>query len=104
MIFAVALAVAMWFPAPPREAVTGTAAADGGLVALGEPVRWCELDAAKLKGRPARLAWSDDRSELYLQIVDGATAGELKFRHYIVRKGSPPKAVDSQPKWVEEYW
>ena len=36
--------------------------------------------------------------------VDGATAADLKFRHYIVRKGSPPAAIERAPKWVDEYW
>src|SRR5437667_3513757 len=74
------------------------------IVPLGDPIVWAQIDAARLKGRPARLAWSDDRSELYLQMVDGATAADLKFRHYIVRKGSPPAAIERAPKWVDEYW
>jgi len=74
------------------------------IVPLGEPAVWAQIDAARLKGRPARLAWSDDRSELYLQMVDGTTAADLKFRHYIVRKGAAPTAIDRVPTWVDEYW
>jgi hypothetical protein len=77
---------------------------DGTLLKLSDPVAWAQIDVSTLKGRPARLAWSDDRSELYLQVVDGTTAAELKFRHYIVRKGAPPTSIQTQPVWVQDYW
>jgi hypothetical protein len=77
---------------------------DGAILKLGEPVAWAQIDADALKGRPARLAWSDDRSELYLQVVDGTTAANLKFRHYLVRKGASLTAIQTQPAWVQEYW
>jgi len=87
-------------------AVLGLWAAIGpeAILTLGDPTPWAELDAGHLKGRPARLAWSDDRSQLYLEVVDGATAEKLKFRHFIIRKGAAPKSIDSAPKWVDEYW
>jgi hypothetical protein len=74
------------------------------LLNLAQPVQWTNLDTGDLKGRPARLAWSEDRSELYLQVVEGETAGSLKFRHYIIERGKPPRGIDTQPKWVEPYW
>jgi hypothetical protein len=74
------------------------------LLNLAQPVQWTNLDTGDLKGRPARLAWSEDRSELYLQVVEGETAGNLKFRHYIIERGKPPRGIDTQPKWVEPYW
>jgi hypothetical protein len=80
------------------------AAASDTIVTLADPVVWAQIDTGALKGRPARLAWSDDRSELYLQVVNGTTAGDLTFRHYLIKKGAQPRAVDKQPKWVEEYW
>jgi hypothetical protein len=80
------------------------AVSDDAIVSLSEPVAWAQIDTTALKGRPARLAWSDDRSELYLQVVNGTTSDELTFRHYLVRKGSQPRSVEKQPKWVEEYW
>lgn len=74
------------------------------LLNLTQPVQWTRFDAGELKGRPARLAWSEDRSELYLQVVDGDTADKLKFRHYIIERGKPPRGIDSEPKWVAPYW
>ncbi len=85
-------------------AAAAAATAQEPLLALGEPAAWARLETSKLHGRPSRLAWSDDRSQLYLQTVEGTTAADLKYHHYIVRKGAPQLAVDSQPKWVDEYW
>jgi hypothetical protein len=94
-----ALAMVLWL------AATGASrAGDDTIVPLDDPVAWAQIDTAALKGRPARLAWSDDRSGLYLQVVRGSTSEDLSFRHYLIKKGAPPRSVDKQPKWVEEYW
>jgi hypothetical protein len=54
------------------------------LLNLTQPVQWTHFDTGELKGRPARLAWSEDRSEL--------------------ERGKPPRGIDSEPKWVAPYW
>jgi hypothetical protein len=74
------------------------------IVTLMPPAAWAEIDARAVKGRPSRLAWSDDRAILYLQTVEGETRETLRFHHYLVRKGVAPASVDSQPPWVEPYW
>jgi hypothetical protein len=74
------------------------------VVHLNKPEIWLHLDVERLKGRPAQLAWSDTEDELYLQVVEGTTAGTLKVRHYALRKDQAPALVDSQPKWAQEYW
>lgn len=74
------------------------------LVTLGQPVVWCSIDVSELRGRPAVLAWSEDRSELYLQVVEGQNAVRLKWRHYLIKEGKTPQAADEQPGWVQEYW
>jgi hypothetical protein len=96
MVTTLALAIGLW--------LTAAAASDDTIVSLTDPVAWAQIDTAALKGRPARLAWSDDRSELYLQVVQGSTTEDLTFRHYIIRKDSRPRPIDKMPKWVEEYW
>jgi hypothetical protein len=97
MFPSLAVAIGLWLTA-------GAAVSDDAIVALDEPVAWAQIDTGALKGRPARLAWSDDRSQLYLQVVQGSTAEDLTFRHYLISKGSRPRPIDKQPKWVEEYW
>jgi hypothetical protein len=82
----------------------GARAQDKPVAVLTAPAAWAEIDTDALKGRPAQLAWSDDRSELYLEVVDGESRATLKFHHYLVRKGAAPKAVDGPPRWVEAYW
>jgi len=82
----------------------GAAVRDKPVAPLTTPVAWAEIDTDTLKGRPAQLAWSDDRSGLYLEVVEGDSRATLKFRHYLVRKAAQPKAVDARPKWVDAYW
>jgi hypothetical protein len=74
------------------------------LVTLTAPAVWADISAKEIKGRPARLAWSDDRSTLYLRTVEGATRESLVYHHYLVRKGKAPTPIDTQPEWVESYW
>jgi hypothetical protein len=74
------------------------------LVTLGQPVVWCTIDVGELKGRPAVLAWSEDRSELFLQVVEGQDATRLKWRQYLIKQGQTPQAAAEQPGWVQEYW
>src|SRR3984893_12126614 len=74
------------------------------LTRLSEPVTWAELDVDKLKGRPAQLAWSDDENTLYLQVVEGATAETVRYRHYLIEAGHAPAALDRQPAWAQTYW
>jgi hypothetical protein len=74
------------------------------VVTLTRSVVWAELDANVLHGRLSRLAWSDDRSTVYLQTVEGKTPETLTFHHYVVRKGGPLVSLDAQPEWVGVYW
>jgi hypothetical protein len=74
------------------------------LLNLAQPVQWTIIDTGELKGRPARLAWSEDRSELYIQTVEGDTVDHLKWHHYLLQNGKPPKATSTEPKWVPPYW
>jgi hypothetical protein len=74
------------------------------LLTLGQPVVWARIDVGELKGRPARLAWSEDRSELYLQLVEGTEVERLKWHHYLIQEGKPPRATAGEPAWVAPYW
>lgn len=78
--------------------------AEARLVKLSEPVTWTTIDSGRLKGRPARLAWSDDDMSLYLQVVEGETIDKLKIRHYMIAQDVAPSPVDKQPTWAQEYW
>jgi hypothetical protein len=74
------------------------------LVTLGQPVVWARIDVGELKGRPARLAWSEDRSELYLQTVEGRQVDQLTWRQYLIKQDGPPRATAAEPDWVDPYW
>jgi len=74
------------------------------VVRFGQAVTWAEVDTSHLKGRPAQLAWSDDGSTIYLQLVEGDTVKNLKFRHYTVQRDGALKPIDAEPIWAREYW
>lgn len=73
---------------------------------MSTPQTIAELDSAKLKGDPARLAWSDDGSELYVQTIERDKSGNPKgTHHYVVSAGSKNvKDVDQEPAWAAKYW
>jgi hypothetical protein len=83
-------------------AVIATAASE--VRTFGTPVVWAELDVDALKGRPAQLAWSDDDSTLYLQVVEGTRADKLSYHHYLITRNQSPTPVDGQPIWAQAYW
>ena len=76
-------------------------------VKISEPVKVAELDLGKLKGdHVARLAWSADGSQLYVQTLEGNFGlPPKKLRHYVltVSDGSR-KDVDAEPEWATAYW
>jgi hypothetical protein len=83
-------------------AVIATAASE--VRTFGTPVVWAELDVDALKGRPAQLAWPDDDSTLYLQVVEGTRADKLTYHHYLLTKNQSPAPLDRQPTWAQAYW
>jgi len=64
-------------------------AADASKMALSiaEPI--AELDMGKMKGEPARLAWSPDKMEFYVQTAERDGHGAVKSaKHYVVSAAS----------------
>jgi hypothetical protein len=64
------------------------------------------LDMGKLKGEPARLAWSADGSELYVQTREGAFGQpNAKLRHYAFSAANGTRRdLDAEPEWAAAYW
>ena len=61
------------------------AAADAQKVTLSIAQPVVEVDAGKLKGDLARLAWSPDGSEFYIQTVERDKSFAVRAtRHYVV--------------------
>jgi hypothetical protein len=75
-------------------------------VTLATPQPIAELDTGKLKGEIARLAWSPDASEFYVQTVDRDRTGVVTgVRHYLVSATDQKvKSVDQEPTWAAAYW
>ena len=64
-----------------------------------------EIDIDRMKGQPAKLAWSPDGKEIYLQLLDGAFGKAGAERHFVysVADGKQ-KSVDAAPSWAVTYW
>ena len=65
-----------------------------------------EIDTDQIKGQPARLAWSADGRELYVQVMDGQFGKPPeKLTHLIFKVDSGDrKEVQGEPEWVTDYW
>jgi hypothetical protein len=65
-----------------------------------------EIDTDKLKGQPARLSWSSDGSQLYLQMLEGEFGlPPKKLHHYVLSaKDGKRQSVDVEPEWASSYW
>jgi len=81
-------------------------ASSASRIALGTAQPIVEVDAGKLKGQPAILAWAPDASELYLQTVERDRRGAVtSTRHYVVNLAAKAlKGVDEEPAWASKYW
>jgi len=73
-------------------------------LAIAQPV--AEVDLGKLQGDLARLAWSPDGSEFYIQTVERDGRGNVKStKHHVVSASSRSvKGVDQEPAWASKYW
>lgn len=85
-------------------AAQGAATADR--VALGDSRTVASLDLGKLKGDPLRLAWSPDRSELFLMVAERDSRGVIKSsKQFVVSVADGKmKSVDAEPAWASKYW
>ena len=73
---------------------------------FSEPAVVAQLDSDQLKGQPARLSWSPDGSQFYLQTIDGAfgQAG-AKLRHYTIDAQTGRRQdLQAEPEWASAYW
>jgi hypothetical protein len=64
------------------------------------------FDVDDLKGQPSRLAWSADRTQIYVQTLEGNFGdAKAKRHHYVFDAGSgEKKKLDDEPAWASSYW
>ena len=73
--------------------------------AVAAPANVAELDIGKLKGEPAKLAWSPDATQFYFQTVEMKRNGARTERHFIVDAATGAvKNADAMPQWAAAYW
>jgi hypothetical protein len=80
-------------------------APSAGAISLSPTARTADLDMSKLKGEPARLAWSADGAQLYLQTAERKSDGSMSLRHYVLpATGGSFEAAEAEPPWATKYW
>jgi hypothetical protein len=98
VITALALAVAASVP-------TAAQPIKADVLTFAAPAEIAEIDIDKLKGQPARLAWSPAGDELYLQMLEGNFGQPGRVRHYTFNAGSGKRQdLQSEPAWASAYW
>jgi hypothetical protein len=88
------------------QTAAGGQAINADQASFSQPTTVANLDMKKLKGQPARLAWSPDGTQFYLQTLEGDFGRpNQKLHHYVFNatSGAQQKA-DNEPAWASEYW
>ncbi|HVL68837.1 MAG TPA: hypothetical protein VM364_16365 [Vicinamibacterales bacterium] len=76
-----------------------------GRLTFGPARQVAELDMGRLKGEPARLAWSPDGTQLYFQSVEGGYGTPKATHHYLIDVASGKRAdLQVEPEWFSPYW
>ena len=98
--------IAMLAAVPAIVAATAQAPIRLSSIRFSPPAKVAELDMDRLKGQPARLAWSNDGKEIYVQTLDGQFGMPGgKVRHYAFKvDGTAMNEVQAEPDWAAAYW
>jgi hypothetical protein len=101
-IIAGVLALALSTPA----ALPGQSAPGVDSLRFASPVTLTELDMRNLAGHPARLAWSPDGTQLYMQTLDGDFGKTSSTPHHyvIVARTGAIEPVAIEPEWAADSW
>ena len=76
-----------------------------GKLSVSPSTRVVEIDIDKMKGQPAKLAWSSDGKEIYVQLIDGPFGKPAPERHVVINVADGKhKTVDAPPAWVAASW
>lgn len=75
-------------------------------LSFAAPATVADVDTGRIKGQPARLAWSPDGSQLYLQMLDGnfGQAGARVSHHVFNAANGRREDVGAEPAWASAYW
>jgi hypothetical protein len=89
---------------PASAAVQGPPRVDS--LRFTSPAPLVALDMDNLKGEPARLAWSPDGTQLYLQTVEGGFGREEAAPHHYILSAADGASRDvrAEPEWAAQYW
>jgi hypothetical protein len=73
---------------------------------FAKPAPLVTLNMDNLRGEPARLAWSPDGTQLYLQTLEGGFGREDATRHHYILSAvnGERQDIDAEPDWASQYW
>src|SRR5688500_15769428 len=85
--------------------VEGQRSLPDGKLSIVPSTSYGEIDVDRMKGQPAKLAWSPDGKELYLELLEGDFGKDGVRRHvvYTLVDGRQ-RNVDAEPAWANAYW
>lgn len=76
-----------------------------GSINFGPPSQIAVLDMGKLKGEPARLAWSTDGTQMYFQSIEGDYGKPKAIHHYVIDlSNGKTSTAQIEPEWFSPYW
>ena len=71
---------------------------------IGPPAAAAKLDFGKVRGELRRLAWSDDGSQMFVQLVEEENNPEIVHDFVVALDGGAMQVVDREPEWAARYW
>ena len=87
------------------QAVAPTRPADARQISFSQPQVLAQLKASDLPGEPSRLAWSPDRTELYIRVTRfDRWANEHNWHYRFVIASRRLDAIEREPEWFSGYW
>jgi hypothetical protein len=93
-----------WLSAVALQSPAALPPLDVSSLTVAVPVVVAEIDTGTLKGEPARLAWSPDGLQFYLQTVEPGSKPERLHHYTMAVAGGEIVPVDQEPAWAAAYW
>lgn len=98
----------MWsvlFVALALQAAAPTHPVDVQRLSFSQPQVLAQLKASELPGEPSRLAWSPDRTELYIRVTRFDRWANERIWHYrFVIASRRFETIEREPDWFAGYW
>lgn len=75
-----------------------------GSLTIAEPATIAKFTTGDVKGEPARLAWSPDGTELYVQTTERGRLNPVTNHFVFALDDGKRKSVNAEPAWFKASW